>query len=164
MVGMVKKMATAATAEKKKKFLELFRQTGNVTTAAEAIGLNRATPYKWREKDPEFAAAWDMAVEEAADRLEQEAWRRAVEGVEEPVYQGGKLVGKVRKYSDTLLIFLLKGNRPEKYADRVKQEISGPAGGPIEMKKYESLTDDQLDALISEKIAALGKAGITGAD
>jgi hypothetical protein len=125
--------ATRATAEKKEKFLELLGQTGNATAAAEAIGLNRCTPYKWREKDEAFAAAWDAASEEAADRLEKEAWRRAVEGTEKPVYQGGKLVGKVREYSDTLLIFLLKGNRPGKYADRVRQEISGPGGGPVEV-------------------------------
>ena len=30
-----------------------------------------------------------------------------------PVYQGGKKVGSVRKYSDLLLIFLLKAAAPE---------------------------------------------------
>lgn len=29
------------------------------------------------------------------------------------------------EYSDTLLIFLLKGNRPEKYSERIRQEHSG---------------------------------------
>ncbi len=37
--------------------------------------------------------------------------RRAVDGVDEPVYQGGKKVGSITRYSDTLLIFLLKANR-----------------------------------------------------
>ncbi len=128
-----KEVATIATT-KKEKFLEAFRQTGNVTEAAEKAGVNRATPYKWRKKDPKFAKAWEEAEQEAADRLEREAWRRAVEGVEEPVYYKGKQIDSIRKYSDTLLIFLLKGNRPEKYADRVKQEIFGPDGGPIKVK------------------------------
>lgn len=53
--------------------------------------------------------------------LEQEAYRRAVEGVEEPVYQGGELVGTVRRYSDKLLEFLLRGRRPQVY-----RENAGP--------------------------------------
>ncbi len=61
------------------------------------------------------------AEEVAADRLEAEAWRRAVEGVERPVgwYQG-KPGGYVKEYSDVLLIFLLKGLRPEKYRERME--------------------------------------------
>ena len=35
------------------------------------------------------------------------------------------------EYSDTLLIFLLKGVRPQKYRDNVRQEISGPDGSPL---------------------------------
>jgi hypothetical protein len=40
--------------------------------------------------------AWDEAVEVATDALEREAWRRAVEGFDEP----GEVVGYVKKYSD----------------------------------------------------------------
>jgi len=122
----------ATRTTQKKKFIEYFRQTGNVTTAAEAIGLHRCTPYKWKEKDLEFAKKWEEAEQEAADRLEQEAWRRAVEGVDEPIYYKGKLVDTVKKYSDTLLIFLLKGNRPEKYHERISQELTGKDGGPVQ--------------------------------
>ena len=51
--------------------------------------------------------------------LEREARRRAVEGVEEPVgFYKGEPSAYVRKYSDTLLIFLMKGARPDKYRDR----------------------------------------------
>ncbi len=54
-----------------------------------------------------------MAKEEVADLLEAEAWRRAVEGVEKPVgWYKGKPGGYVREYSDTLLIFPLRGLRP----------------------------------------------------
>jgi hypothetical protein len=50
--------------------------------------------------------------------LEDEAVRRAYEGVEKPVCQMGKEVGVIREYSDTMLIFLLKGLRPAKYRER----------------------------------------------
>ena len=56
--------------------------------------------------------------------------RRAVEGVEEPVgWYKGEAGGVVRKYSDTLLIFLLKGRKPEMYRERY--EHSGPGGRPV---------------------------------
>ncbi|WP_303718716.1 hypothetical protein [Brevundimonas naejangsanensis] len=59
-----------------------------------------------RQRDPEFAAAWDDAVESARADVEHEIYRRSTEGYEEPVY-GGKyretVVGTVRKYSDRLL-------------------------------------------------------------
>lgn len=57
--------------------------------------------------------------------LEAEARRRAMDGVDEPVYHKGEVVGHVRKYSDTLLIFLLKAHRPHKYRDNYKIEHGG---------------------------------------
>jgi hypothetical protein len=58
----------------------------------------------------------------ACDILEAEAHRRAVEGVEKPVgWYKGRPGGYVREYSDVLLIFLLKGLRPEKYKDRLEK-------------------------------------------
>jgi hypothetical protein len=108
-------------------FLEALAQTGNVTLAAEHAGVNRTTPYGWRDNSDSFAAKWYEAIHEAGDRLEAEARRRAVEGTQKPVYQGGKLVGHVQEYSDTLLIFLMKGANPEKYREvrEVRQKIEG---------------------------------------
>jgi hypothetical protein len=41
------------------------------------------------------------------------------------VYQGGKQVGFVQDYSDTLLIFMLKGRRPQKFRDNTHVEHGG---------------------------------------
>lgn len=60
----------------------------------------------------------DAAREEACDTLEAEAMRRAVQGFEQPVYHKGVKCGTVRKYSDALLMFLLKSARAFKFADR----------------------------------------------
>ena len=84
--------------------------------AAKVAGVGRSTGYLWRQEDPEFAQKWDEAVAEGIDRLEDEAHRRAVEGVKHPVYRGGVLVGEMTKYSDKLLMFLMKRRRPEVYA------------------------------------------------
>ena len=80
-------------------------------------GIDRGTHYDWLRKDPEYRAQFEAAQVQAADRLEDEAVRRAYEGVERPVTVAGKRE-LVRKYSDTLLIFLLKGLRPAKYRER----------------------------------------------
>jgi hypothetical protein len=43
-------------------------------------------------------------------------------------------------------------------------EMSGPAGGPVEVKHYAQLDDDQLDQIILAKLASISKAGTVGTD
>jgi hypothetical protein len=50
--------------------------------------------------------------------LEDEAKRRAHDGIDEPVFYQGEKCGVVRKYSDNLLIFMLKARRREKFSER----------------------------------------------
>lgn len=125
---------TKATRQRARaQFLDELRQRGNVSDAAKAAGMARETFYKWRADDEEFAAAWNEALEEATDTMEREAWRRAVEGVDEPVF--GRIgkdldgeVGTIRRYSDSLMQLLLKAHRPEKYRERQQVEHSGSVG------------------------------------
>ena len=84
------------------------------------------------ETDPGFHELAQDAMEEWADCLEQEAVRRAVEGVEEPVFHQGEVVGFVTKYSDALLGKLLTGRRPEIFGN--KTEVTGAQGGPLTIK------------------------------
>lgn len=112
-------------------FLKWLRRKGNVTGACDKAKIDRKWAYTVRKQDPDFAAAWDEALDEATERLELEAHRRAHDGTTEPVFYQGEMVGSVRKYSDTLLIFLLKAHKPEKYRDSFKIEHSGKDGGPI---------------------------------
>ena len=64
--------------------------------------------------------------------LEEEAIRRACRGVNEPVFYRGKVCGAIQKYSDTLLIVLLKALAPAKY--REVHELQGEGGGPVILK------------------------------
>lgn len=112
-------MASSTTSTpKKEKFIEALRSTGNISKAAKLVKIDRKTVYNWKEADTAFSKQWEKALDEASDLLEDEAKRRAYEGVKKPIYQGGKRVGFVKEYSDTLLIFLLKGAKPEKYRER----------------------------------------------
>ena len=104
---------------KKAAFLVAFAEMGTVTHAGRAASVPRSTVYDWLARDADFRAAFAEAEQEAIDSLEKEAIRRARDGVEEPVYDKGKRIDTIRKYSDTLLIFLLKGNRPSKFRERV---------------------------------------------
>jgi hypothetical protein len=111
--------------EYRARFLEALASGLSVTAASQIVGVNRCTPYEWRNNDPEFAKAWDIAINVGTDLLEDEAWRRAYQGTDRPVYQNGALVGAVRDYSDNLLMFLLRGRRPQTYRDNAKVEMSG---------------------------------------
>lgn len=111
-------------------FLEALAHCGCVTQAAAAARVARCVPYRRRRLDLEFAQRWAEARELGIAALEDEAVRRAVEGVEVPVFKDGRQVGTTRRYNDTLLIFVLNALKPEKYRQRVSAEIKGP-GVPI---------------------------------
>jgi hypothetical protein len=119
------------TGRRSRRFLEALAETGNVTAAA-AAGISRGGAYDHRQIDEAFAAAWAEAEQVAADKLEAEAWRRAVDGVSEPVISMGKLVRDendqpvtIRRYSDNLLALLLRAHRPEKFRERAPHEHTG---------------------------------------
>lgn len=139
-------------------FLAEYAECGNISLAAKRVGIERHTPTDLRDKDPEgFGVAFAAAHEEATDKLVAEARRRGLEGWEEPVYgrvardQDGQ-IGVVRKYSDTLLIFMLKGARPEVYRERY--EPKGPALSvnmtPAELAAMSDADLEQLKSRLSE--------------
>ncbi|MHA2063680.1 MAG: hypothetical protein ACXABY_04775 [Candidatus Thorarchaeota archaeon] len=115
---MAKNIPTRAVISKKRrrKFLDMLAKTGSVNAARDAVGYASATNlYQFRRENEEFAAEWDVAVNIAADRFEDEVDRRAVEGIDEDIYFKGEVVGQKKVYSDALLQFRLRGMRPSKY-------------------------------------------------
>lgn len=109
--------------DEKREFIRVLCETGNVTESARAIGVQPQVMYRIKDRDEEFREAWDLALDEGTDALEAEARRRAVEGVDRPIYQRGELVGYERQYSDQLLIRLLEAHKPEKYRHRAEQRL-----------------------------------------
>lgn len=110
-------------------FLRALRQHGLVNTAATTAGVTKRTVDRLREKSAEFDYAVETALEEAADELELEARRRAVEGVEKGVWYQGEEVGTELQFSDTLLTTLLKAKRADEFAER--KQITGAGGTPL---------------------------------
>lgn len=137
-------------------FLQELARTGNVSTAAKKAKIGRRTAYGARLSDEVFAEAWKECLDIAVELLEEEARRRAAEGCDRPVYQGGKLVGKVREYSDVLLIFLLKAHRPDKYRENSRVVVAGDASAPV---KHDHTITGRIDKLASAFEGAADRAG-----
>lgn len=101
------------TDSQKKQFLETLRDSANVTAGAERAGITRHLAYATRKRDKDFRRAWDDALQAALDDLEGALRGRALHGVEQPVFYGGKECGRVRTYNDALGMFLLRGRRSD---------------------------------------------------
>lgn len=171
------------TPEKLTAFCAALAETCNVGKACAAVGISRMTAYTWRKDMPDFAAAWDDAMKAGLLALEDEAHRRAFEGVDDPLTHQGQFtylyrnrldedgnpvlddaglpiqdpvldengehkIAAVRKYSDTLAIFLLKAHDPAKYRENTRMELTGADGGPVEF------TDTERAAKIAAILAA----------
>ncbi len=116
------------TARRRRAFIITLAETGNVSEAARATKVSRGAAYALRNSYPEFSTLWDESLEAAVDSLELEARRRAVQGIDQPHFHQGKVTGMVRKYSDALLMFLLRAHRPGKYRERSETGKSGSEG------------------------------------
>jgi len=114
----------AISAEARAAFLEAVSAGWSVSHAADRADVHRRRFYELAKADGEFAAELRDAVQTGTHALEDEARRRAVDGVDEPVFQGGELVGHVRRYSDRLLEFLLKKRDPS-YRERSEVTVAG---------------------------------------
>jgi hypothetical protein len=111
------------TAEKQQAFIEGLADTGSVTKAALGVFMSPDSAYRLRRRADagEFDKAWEAALAVATRRLVDVAFERAIDGVENPVFHKGEVVGLRRTVSDRLLMFLLKHHDPLIYGN-----LSGP--------------------------------------
>jgi hypothetical protein len=110
------------TDRRKRVFLAELARHGIQYRAARAASPRASSRYgaiqtfvDERNRDPVFAAQWEEAMEAAKASVEHELYRRAQEGVEEPIFGGRhkeKVVGTVRRYSDRLLELRAKALLP----------------------------------------------------
>jgi len=152
-------MTEGQRGQLKKQFLKRFGDHGCVRRACTEIGVGHSAVYNWRKKDDTFASGFQDAEHQAVSHLEAEALRRAIDGVDQPVFHGGDQVGSVRKYSDTLLIFLLKARAPDRYRDNYHFTHAGPAGGAIDIKVQHEQVHKLSQAQAAEVVAILSEAG-----
>lgn len=137
-----KKHANFALPERKRKkqaYLAALEQTGNSATACAMVGVHRNLPYWWMETDKKFAEQKGRAhyrgEQGEADLLECEAGRRAM-GYEVPKWYQGEIVGKDFMVSDNLLMFRLKGIRPEKYRENINPLLLNPGEIKVQVNLF----------------------------
>ncbi len=104
-------------------FIAAIMMGHSVVDAAIQAGVAPSTPYVRKKHDKKFGEAWKEAADIGTEFLEQEAARRAYHGTIEPVFNKGVECGTVRKYSDILMMFLLKSRKPETYKDAVPSVV-----------------------------------------
>lgn len=122
-------------------FLAEYAIRGVLTPCAKIANITLKTHYDWLKLDKWYKEAFHEAQEAAADILEIEARRRAVDGVEEPVgFYKGKSSETITRYSDPLLKTLLEGRRAKVFKQR--HELTGPEGGPIQITHIERVIVD----------------------
>ena len=108
--------------------VRVFRATANRARAAEAAGVVKKTLEYHYYRDEEFRAQMDHAKALYVQDLEQEALRRAVEGVED--FRG---TTPIRRYSDSLLLHLLKRKDPDQHGDRMRVDQTTEHKGGIQL-------------------------------
>jgi hypothetical protein len=139
------------TSKQREVFLDSLTGGWSVMKSCRTAGLPRQTVYDNWARDEEFADAWERAVEEGRQLLLDEALRRAVERITEPVVSAGKYVCDVTRYSDRLLEVLLKARMPAMFRDRYDVRQTVKQEHRLDLSQ---LSDEELDVLQN----ILGKA------
>lgn len=144
------------TARTKQLFHQTYAATGSLSAAARAANISPAEARKLRQSGPnQLSASRDAAsLRAAVATLESEAVRRALEGVNVPVFHQGRECGSTVKHSDTLLMFLLKTLNPARYGAGAAPES---VAGPDHAKARKPLTLD-IDLSAAGELWAAGEA------
>lgn len=99
--------------EKRDLFLERLAETGRVIESCYCVGVKYHHMLAHKKRDPDFQRDVDLAMLRYCDLIVKEVHRRAVDGVEEDVFnKDGDKVGTRRKYSNDLLRMLVQRHDP----------------------------------------------------
>jgi hypothetical protein len=110
------------TPEQDEVFFRLVSQGWSQTRAAEKAGYTVEGVRNWRLREEDFRKRYEEAYECGTNAFEDEVRRRGYAGVNRPVFHKGEVVGHIREYSDSLLMFLLKARKPEVYRENFSIE------------------------------------------
>ncbi|WP_375391467.1 hypothetical protein [uncultured Sphingomonas sp.] len=91
------------TQQRQRAFCQALADTGTVAAAAARVGLSRESALRLRRRSPAFRAACQQALVEGGPSLHEAVRARAIEGWDEPVFNGGVVVGHRRRFSDALV-------------------------------------------------------------
>jgi hypothetical protein len=160
---------TGWTPEVQRAFIEVLAETGSVRAACRAVKRSDHGAYMLRRHPEahEFRAAWEAALDIGMQRIEDIAMDRAINGVEQPHYAYGKLLGTRTRYNDRLLMFMLRNRRPDRFTGGRPKALSAADKQTLERLKKEWRAEwkreqyvdiEDVRASILAKVNALEKA------
>jgi hypothetical protein len=100
------------TPELLEQYLDLLRQYGLKARCARAVGLHPSSMKRYRKDNPDYDDEVEAAMEDYRESVESEIHRRAIEGIDSPVFYKGELVNTEKRYSDRLLELHAKRHIP----------------------------------------------------
>lgn len=122
---------------KQRAFLKAYEVSLSIRKASEVSKVDRGQCARWRKESEDFDEAFLLTEESAIELIEEEARRRAVDGVKRQRFgprgtpirdeETGELIYE-RVYSDKLLLALLKRHRPQEYSDNHNVTANGVLG------------------------------------
>lgn len=105
------RVADAIYETQKRAFLNALKKVYTVLVAAEIVGLNPSTLYRWRKNDQQFAEDWDNAIAFGAESMESATYLKLA----------GVLTDDRKRIAmpeAKLIELFLAGAKPEKYRQR----------------------------------------------
>lgn len=124
-----------------RRFLAAYEACGSLTQAARWAKIHRSNHYAWLG-NPEYAAAFPVADMRSARALEDEAIKRARDGIRKAVWYKGKIVGYETVLDNTLLLALLKAGNPEKFRDRSSSDVN--LKGNVLIKRLIGVSEEEI--------------------
>lgn len=163
------------STDKQQAFLEaLVESGGRIRAAIAACKVNNNAHRAWLQHDPTYPERFQEAMARAADRVEEEAIERAVDGWKRFKFtatgaplinpETGEYYYEVIK-SDALLLALLKAAKPDKYAERQKIDNDGDRRD-AQIQQLTALLNELRNSqdLDAERAAAVGRSALPRPD
>lgn len=122
------------TPERQRAFIGALADTGEVMAAARSVGMSDSSAYALRRAPgaESFAAAWEAALAASSGRLVDIAFDRAINGVDDPIInKEGRHIYTKKKYSDRLLMFLIRAHGPARYRNTHRDGRMAGAGPEV---------------------------------
>jgi hypothetical protein len=148
------------TPERQRAFIDALAELGSVKAAAKRINMSAEGAYYLRRQPgaESFRAAWAAALDHGVQRLADIAIDRATEGVANPVFWRGEIVGEKRKYNDRLLMFILRHHLADRYGG------PGLAGGTRSRETIERDAEENCPVCKAARDAAAAEDNLPEAE
>ena len=108
--------------------VQTMAECGCIREACARVGVSAEAVYRLRRRPDaqSFRTAMDVALDGAADKVEDAVFSRAINGVEIPHYYKGELVGTHRRYDERLAMLILRYRKPHLYGRHLDRRTYAP--------------------------------------